>query len=112
MPGETVLECQTPDQVDELIIKTEDAEKDAGPRREIVGMRSLLVRTAVFSATCSMAWAIPLWQTSRVPLPVTLTSTIGSLGSGWASPWDRWLLFFCWTKLTPYLIRNGFFSAA
>ncbi|KAI3112831.1 hypothetical protein CBS147333_3339 [Penicillium roqueforti] len=49
-PSDSVLESQTPDHVDESIIKAGDAEKDAAPRREIVGLRWLLVCIAVFSA--------------------------------------------------------------
>ncbi|KAI2730807.1 hypothetical protein CBS147332_2659 [Penicillium roqueforti] len=49
-PSDSVLESQTPDRVDESIIKAADAEKDAAPRREIVGLRWLLVCIAVFSA--------------------------------------------------------------
>ncbi|CAI7664274.1 unnamed protein product [Penicillium glandicola] len=50
-PSESMLESQTPDRVDESIpIKAEHPEKDAFPRREIVGFRWLLVCIAVFSA--------------------------------------------------------------
>ena len=49
-PTESVLESQTPDRVDESIIKAGDAEKDSAPRREIVGLHWLLVCIAVFSA--------------------------------------------------------------
>ncbi|KAJ5823091.1 Major facilitator superfamily domain general substrate transporter [Penicillium robsamsonii] len=50
-PSESVLESQPPDRVDESVpIKTGDGEKDVVPRRDITGLRWLLVCIAVFSA--------------------------------------------------------------